>query len=97
MVCITLQLDAEQVQLQIADNGKGIPEEQLYRLQENGSAPGVGLAGMRERVRELGGSLAIGSAFPGTIITVAIPIPQNGEQSSDLENSEDPDQAASAA
>jgi PAS domain S-box-containing protein len=83
MVRITLLLDAEQVQLQIADDGKGIPEEQLCRLKENDSATGVGLAGMRERVRELGGWLAISSVVPGTTITVTIPIHRTG-QSPDL-------------
>ena len=87
MVRIILQVDAEQVQLQIVDNGKGIPEERLRRLREDDSATGVGLAGMRERVRELGGSLAINSAIPGTTIAVTIPIVQGAEQSPNREDS----------
>jgi signal transduction histidine kinase len=97
MARITLQVDAEQVQLQISDNGKGIPEERLRRLREDGSAAGVGLAGMRERVRELGGSLAINSASPGTTITVTIPVLQTAEQSPDLKSGEDSTRRVSAA
>ena len=97
IVCITLQLDAEQVQLQVSDNGRGIPEERLQRLREDDSATGVGLAGMRERVRELGGSLAIGAAIPGTTITVTIPVLQSAEQSSDLTSGKDSTRGVSAA
>jgi PAS domain S-box-containing protein len=97
MVRITLQLDAEQVRLQISDNGKGIPEERLRRLKEDDSATGVGLAEMRERVRELGGSFAISSAIPGTTITVTIPVLQTEERLSDLTNSGDSTRHASAA
>jgi len=79
MVSVALLADAEQIQLQISDNGKGIPEERLRRLREHDTAPGVGLAGMQERVHDLGGSLAIGSAFPGTTITATIPILQSAE------------------
>jgi len=36
---------------------------------------GVGLAGMRERVRELGGELDIQSKAPGPLISVTMPVP----------------------
>src|SRR5205085_9801154 len=58
-VSIVLQYDAEHVHLQISDNGCGIPEERLHRLRQEDSSTGVGLAGMRERVRELGGRFDI--------------------------------------
>jgi len=38
---------------------------------------GVGLAGMRQRLQELGGTLKIASAFPGTTIEATIPIRKN--------------------
>ncbi len=81
MVRIVLQIDAEQVQLDITDNGKGIPDDRLRRLSEDDSVTGVGLAGMRERVRELGGALVLSSASPGTTITANIPVLQSAEQS----------------
>ena len=83
-VQILLQVDAEQAQLEVTDNGRGIPQK---RLQYGSAATGVGLAGMRERVRELGGSFEIRSAFPGTTVRVAIP----------LQSAEDSNIAASAA
>jgi PAS domain S-box-containing protein len=76
-VHIALQSDAEQVQLEISDNGIGIPEERIRRFSEDDSATGVGLAGMRERVRELGGAFVISSASPGTTIRVTIPVPHH--------------------
>ena len=97
MVSITLLLDAEQVQLQITDNGKGIPEGRLRHLKEDDSATGVGLAGMRERVRELDGSFAISSELPGTTITVTIPVLQTAERPPDLANGGDSTRRASAA
>ena len=78
-VGIALELDAEQVHLKIRDDGKGIEKDRLERLSEDDSEAGVGLAGMRERVRELGGSFAIGSANPGTTIVITIPVFQHSE------------------
>jgi len=97
IVSVALLADAEQIQLQISDNGKGIPEERLRRLREHDTAPGVGLAGMQERVHDLGGSLAIGSAFPGTTITATIPILQSAEQSPDSREGANSIRGASAA
>jgi signal transduction histidine kinase len=35
---------------------------------------GVGIGGMRQRVKEFGGDLRIGNANPGTIVEVRVPI-----------------------
>lgn len=96
-VRVLLQLDAEQVQLEVRDNGHGIPEERLRRLREDPSATGVGLAGMRERVRELGGEVKIDSSPNGTVITVTIPLSQRAEESADQANGGDATASASAA
>lgn len=96
-VRIILWMDAKQVYLQISDNGKGIPEERRLRLQEDNCAAGVGLAGMRERVRELDGSFTIDSALSGTTINVTIPIRQSAGQSQDVRRSDDSAQGAPAA
>jgi PAS domain S-box-containing protein len=82
-VRIVLELDAEHVQLEIRDNGHGIPEERLRRFREDPSATGVGLAGMQERVRELGGDVRIDSSLKGTAIIVAIPLSQSAEGTDD--------------
>ena len=78
-VDIRVDVDAEQVWLEIKDNGRGIPEDRL-RAVESGSGKGVGLAGMRERVRELDGTLNIESSPAGTFLRVSIPITDNVEK-----------------
>ncbi len=72
-VQIRLVLDATQVRLTICDNGKGIPAQKLSRILEGGAGAGVGLGGMQERVRELGGSLQIESSGKGTALTITMP------------------------
>jgi signal transduction histidine kinase len=62
------------VQLEITDNGKGISEEHLRRLDKSPNKVGVGITGMRERVRELGGKLEIRSLGQGTSVSVVLPV-----------------------
>ena len=73
-VDIRLNLDAKRVILEVRDYGRGMPQELLQRFQEAGTGGGVGLAGMRERISELGGRLEISAADPGTAVTVSMPI-----------------------
>jgi PAS domain S-box-containing protein len=54
----------------VSDDGKGIDEEVAQQRPES---VGVGIAGMRQRVSELGGSLRLSNANPGTIVEVVIP------------------------
>jgi PAS domain S-box-containing protein len=54
----------------VRDDGKGI-EEQVIQLRPE--SVGVGIGGMRQRVTELGGSLRLANANPGTIVEVIIP------------------------
>jgi PAS domain S-box-containing protein len=76
LVDIRVTQDAKQVRLEIKDNGKGIPREHLHRLLEGAAEAGVGVAGMRERFRDLGGSLEIRSSRKGTTVIVTAPIPE---------------------
>jgi signal transduction histidine kinase len=59
--------------VQVSDEGKGIPPEKRISMFL-GSNQGVGLSGMRERVRELGGTLEIQSSDNGTSVTAALPL-----------------------
>ena len=60
------------VLVEVEDQGKGIPNERLIEMDSAG-LPGVGVRGMRERIRQLGGSLEIKSGKNGTIIRAALP------------------------
>lgn len=72
---VTLRLQSNQVVLQIRDYGKGISSDMLDNFRAEGTKSGVGLAGMRERIRELGGQLRIQLASPGTQVNVTMPLP----------------------
>jgi signal transduction histidine kinase len=70
---VRLTRDTDQLQLEVGDNGTGIPEERLRRFNTS-VGTGVGITGMRERVRELGGHLEIHSVKSGTTVSVALPV-----------------------
>jgi signal transduction histidine kinase len=61
------------VTLAIRDAGRGISEQVLEHFQETGAA-GIGLAGMRERIADLGGELHIQSNNKGTLLTATVPL-----------------------
>lgn len=71
---IRVALEEEQVRLEIQDYGQGMPPETLRRLSEGAGKTGVGVAGMRERARELGGYVTIQSDRHGTLLTVVLPL-----------------------
>jgi signal transduction histidine kinase len=55
---------ADVVQVEVQDHGKGIPSHR---------SSGVGLRGMRERVKQLGGSLEVQANGTGTTVTARMP------------------------
>lgn len=63
-----------EVTLLVKDSGRGISPAALERFHHD-SLSGVGLAGMRERIRELGGQLDIQSNGHGTLLKVTMPVP----------------------
>lgn len=60
--------------LSVADRGRGIPADILAAQAGGGNRIGVGLTGMRERARQLGGRLEIQSNRRGTKVTASIPL-----------------------
>src|SRR5215472_13814934 len=70
-ICITRS--DSQVSLEVEDRGKGIPLEKRQVLDLDGVA-GVGIRGMRERLRHLGGSLEIKSTETGTVVVARLPV-----------------------
>ena len=69
--------DAE-LTLRVADDGKGIPCLRQPHLE--GVPPGVGVASMRSRVEQLGGSLEIASDRAGTVVLARIPLPESATE-----------------
>jgi signal transduction histidine kinase len=63
-----------ELSLRVCDFGVGIPADKLSAFTSDGSSDGVGLAGMRERVREQGGALQVQSGAKGTIVSVMFPL-----------------------
>jgi two-component system, NarL family, sensor kinase len=62
-----------EITCEISDQGKGIPLEKMSTSSLPGSF-GVGLRGMQERVRQLGGTLKIESNGHGTSISATLPV-----------------------
>ena len=60
--------------MKIRDFGKGIASATLDRFRSDATGAGVGLAGMRERIRELGGRFDISADGNGTLIVVTVPV-----------------------
>jgi signal transduction histidine kinase len=71
---IHFQHESEFVILEIRDFGKGISEERLRLLVGFSAEAGVGLAGMRERLHELDGTLEIESDASGTSMRATVPL-----------------------
>ena len=72
---VRIRSTAQEVRIEVEDKGKGIPPEKRREILSSG-APGVGLRGMRERLRQLGGGLEINSDGngKGTSITAHLPM-----------------------
>jgi PAS domain S-box-containing protein len=61
-----------EIKLEVSDEGKGVNQETQSKIS-SGETTGVGLRGMRERVRQLGGSLEVRSNGHGTIVIATVP------------------------
>ena len=70
---ILLAKDAENVCLTIKDYGGGMTPALLNSFRNGGNNLGIGLAGLRERVHELGGRVELQSDPSGTMVAVTIP------------------------
>ncbi|HEY1800418.1 MAG TPA: PAS domain-containing protein [Terriglobales bacterium] len=68
---VTLRRLPQEVQIEVADKGKGFAAEK---------PPGVGLRGMRERIGQFGGELEIHSDNSGTTISARLPLAKTSIQ-----------------
>jgi signal transduction histidine kinase len=71
---IKVEVDAEEISMEVSDHGRGMPEHVLRQLRGDGTKLGVGLAGMRERIHELGGAFDVSSDENGTTVRASVPL-----------------------
>jgi len=64
--------ESNKISVEVRDDGKGIPQQRLEEIQSQGV--GVGIRGMRERVRQCEGELIVDSNALGTKITAIFPV-----------------------
>jgi two-component system sensor histidine kinase UhpB len=83
---IRLEREETTVRVKVEDQGRGMSPERLAAIQSQGS--GVGIRGMRERVRHFGGDLVIESNGSGTKVYATLPMKtaQSTHQSNTLQN-----------
>lgn len=70
-VSVTLRRDGDRVELEVADDGRGIAPGRREQALAEGH---VGLAAATQRVRAAGGSLKVSGSDAGTVARVALPI-----------------------
>jgi len=75
---VSLVIADNHVSVTVRDDGRGMADQ--TRKFRPGTI-GIGLAGMRQRVKESGGELHLRDANPGTLVEVVIPIRTGSEQS----------------
>jgi signal transduction histidine kinase len=70
---IRVHEEDHRILVEVRDEGKGISLEKQHELNSSGRT-GVGFRGMRERLRQLGGTLEIRSDGAGTAVTAILPL-----------------------
>ena len=70
---ISLSMLHDKVVLEVKDQGKGIPLEGMIGIRR-GESVGVGLRGIRERAKSLGGTFHLCKSGTGTLVRVKFPI-----------------------
>jgi signal transduction histidine kinase len=71
---VQFNADGRSATLNVRDNGIGLPQGLIDDFNEHGTKAGVGLAGMKERVRERNGKFEIRSDSGGTVISATFPL-----------------------
>jgi PAS domain S-box-containing protein len=69
---IRMTREPASITVEVRDHGNGMPSE--ISSPTSAKSPGVGLSGMRERVREFGGTLEIDSGDAGTTVKATLPL-----------------------
>jgi PAS domain S-box-containing protein len=72
---VKIDRSPDEITLVVEDEGKGIPAEIQTKIT-SGEIAGVGLRGMRERIRQFGGHLEIRQKEIGTRLIAVLPVPK---------------------
>jgi signal transduction histidine kinase len=72
---IRLERKPDEVLLEIKDRGQGLSVAKDNHDSDGLISIGVGIPGMRQRLRQLGGKLEIASNHHGTTISATVPLP----------------------
>ena len=80
---IDLERTTESVSLSVRDYGKG-HKLQIARNGEGAEFVGVGIPGMRHRLKQLGGELLVDSSVDGTTVTATVPVRWVGDDSNSV-------------
>lgn len=78
-VAIRLKVQSNSVMLEIEDAGRGMAHAHDTETDANGPTLGVGLAGMRERIRQIGGTFSVQSTSAGTRVRTTISRPSRSD------------------
>jgi signal transduction histidine kinase len=70
---ISVSREENSITLTVTDNGIGMDSKRVEQFNIAGASTGVGLTGIRERVRELGGNCHITSSPQGTSLSISLP------------------------
>jgi signal transduction histidine kinase len=71
---VSLSANADAVSVKISDKGQGIAAKTVKGFNSGNILVGVGVAGMRERIRNMGGSFLVQSDESGTTVSASIPL-----------------------
>jgi PAS domain S-box-containing protein len=74
---VRVMRDSNAVMLEVMDEGRGMPPEILDRTKRIVPGLGVGIAGMQERLEQLGGMLETDSGSQGTTVRAILPHPDH--------------------
>jgi signal transduction histidine kinase len=83
---IRIEVNEGQLRLEVEDNGKGFASKDVHASPYMPVTPGVGIPGMRERMRELGGSLHIQSSKHGSKVSAVLSLTETKEAGRPLGN-----------
>lgn len=75
---VKLSRSPSEITLEVSDKGRGVDPEIQARIA-SGKTAGVGLRGMRERVRQLGGNVEIRSTAKGTAVIATLPLVESAQ------------------